>query len=625
MAKKKENLFHQIRSSLINDNEVLWESEIEGNRLTATVMLYCLVVLIVTLVLDAVGVFTISSDTLIAVAVPAIVELIVPALIAHHFKYEKKWLKICLLLEFVVVVARVDSVLTYNTPLLIVLPVIMSARYYDGLLTIMISIVTTLLAGIVVYCATYFGMGMVDLNMVDLLEGTVLTVQDGLTNSILAQGIDANLLWQNSLRYQLIPKLFIFWVIALVCANIARRGREMVMKQAAVSHTTSRITTELHLASEIQSNMLPNIFPAFPDEDEFDVYATMNPAREVGGDFYDFFKTDDSHLAVVIADVSGKGVPAAMFMVIAKTLIKDHLTLGLSPAEVLTKVNNILCDGNESGMFVTAWIGVLDLETGKMVYANAGHNPPLVKLGLSDFKYLKCRPGFVLAGLENIRYKEDFFVMEPDDRLFLYTDGVTESTNGNEELYGEKNLEDFIDYCINIDAVNTLSLLKQRLDEFTGDREQFDDVTMLMLDFKKYKKNREMIEKEFEAKDENLPEVLKMLDEQLEKRDADFKATMQLEIALEELFINIAHYAYKDLGTAMIRMEFEGNRVFITLEDNGQKFNPLEQADPDITSSAEERDIGGLGIYMVKKTMDNMTYKYENNKNILTIEKVFKE
>lgn len=252
-----------------------------------------------------------------------------------------------------------------------------------------------------------------------------------------------------------------------------------------VTAEKERINAELSLASSIQAHMLPCIFPAFPDRDEFDVYASMTPAKEVGGDFYDFFMVDDSHMAVVMADVSGKGVPAALFMVIAKTLIKNYAQSGIKPEEVFTTVNRLLCDGNKAGLFVTAWLGVLELTTGKLTYVNAGHNPPLIKQNGGEFTYLKSRVSFVLAGMETIKYRQNEITIAPGDRLFLYTDGVTEATNSSIELYGEERLSAFMNSHSGENAEEILHDLKADIYAFQGEAPQFDDITMLMLDYKK--------------------------------------------------------------------------------------------------------------------------------------------
>lgn len=252
-----------------------------------------------------------------------------------------------------------------------------------------------------------------------------------------------------------------------------------------VTAEKERIGAELNVATQIQASMLPCIFPAFPENEEFDVYATMQPAKEVGGDFYDFFKVDESHLAVVIADVSGKGVPAALFMVIAKTLIKNHTQNGESAKDVFTNTNAQLCENNEAGLSVTAWMEILDIFSGEFIYVNAGHNPPLLRKAEGEFEYLKMRPGFVLAGMEEIRYCQAEMTLEEGDMLYLYTDGVTEATDIHEELYGEERLLNRLNKDKDLPLKDILCGIKNDIDTFVKGAPQFDDITMLMLKINK--------------------------------------------------------------------------------------------------------------------------------------------
>lgn len=250
---------------------------------------------------------------------------------------------------------------------------------------------------------------------------------------------------------------------------------------ARVTAEKERIGAELTVATQIQASMLPCIFPAFPEREEFDIYATMEPAKEVGGDFYDFFMVDNDHLAVVMADVSGKGVPAALFMVIAKTLIKNHAQNGDSGADVFTNVNRQLCENNEAGLFVTAWMGILQISTGDFIYVNAGHNPPLLRRAGENFEYLRGRSGFVLAGMEDMKYRQADMKLLPGDMLYLYTDGVTEATDIHEELYGEQRLKEYLNKNEELPLPEILHGIKADIDVFVKGAPQFDDITMLIL------------------------------------------------------------------------------------------------------------------------------------------------
>ena len=247
-----------------------------------------------------------------------------------------------------------------------------------------------------------------------------------------------------------------------------------------------RIGAELNVATHIQSSMLPIIFPPFPSKEEVDIFASMTPAKEVGGDFYDFFMVDDSHIAIVVADVSGKGVPAALFMVIGKTLIKDHTTPGMDPAEIFMKVNNLLCESNGEGLFITAFEGILDIVTGEFRFVNAGHEPPYIWHD-GKFTVHNVKPNFVLAGFENTKYTSGIIYLEPGDKVLQYTDGVNEATNANNELYGDQRLNAVLnrDNCGFQKCKDIISAVKADIDNFVADAPQFDDITMLCLEFKK--------------------------------------------------------------------------------------------------------------------------------------------
>ena len=386
-----------------------------------------------------------------------------------------------------------------------------------------------------------------------------------------------------------------------------------------IAEAAARIDKELEYAKQIQLSALPT---NFPEDEEYSIYAQMIAAKEVGGDFYDFYKLNDKTVAFLAADVSGKGIPAAMFMMTAKTIIKDLAESGMAVNDIFTKANEKLCENNESGMFVTAWMGILDLTTGNVQFANAGHNPPLLKRADGSFEYLKTRAGFVLAGMEGVRYRVGEITLNEGDRLFLYTDGVPEATNVENKLYGEDRLLTFMNQNTSVEATKLLPALKANIDEFVGEAPQFDDITMLMFDYKPKKGGERMTNKTFPAKTEILNDVLGFVEETLETFECPMKTQMAICVAIEEVFVNVARYAYPDREgdmTLHIGFDDQTRNVTFIMSDKGVPFDPLKKPDPDITLSAEEREIGGLGIFITKKTMDTVTYAYENGENILTM------
>lgn len=628
VQRAKDDFRKRIDEEFFHTTDTLWQNEVDANIATAKIMLTCAGFVLLSLILNYLGVFTVDKKTMLSISIQAILEFVIPAIICFKFEGKKKWLKVFMLLIFVVAIARLESVLTHNVTLLMVLPIATSVRYYSSILTDTVSILTTLLSGVAEYCSVMLKMGIINLNVIKLPENTVITyINNSIRDTLMSiPNLDYEAIWNSTFVNAYLPKLISVSIIAIVCSIIASRGRKAIFDQKEETQKTERISTELNLASDIQANMLPNIFPAFPNRSDFDIFATMSPAKEVGGDFYDFFMIDDDHLALVIADVSGKGIPAAMFMVIAKTLIKDHAQLGLTPSEVFTRVNNILCDSNEAGLFVTAWLGILDLRNGVITYANAGHNPPVVCLN-NEVSYLKQKPGFVLAGMEGIKYTEASIQLHRGDKIFLYTDGATEATNINNELYGEERLLECLRKQIGKNVEDSLNSVRFDIDKFVGEGEQFDDLTLLSFDYYDKGEAMDIVEKTFEAKVDNLHEVLGFIEEQLEMRGASMKLINIMNISVEEMYANICMYAYpnqKTPGECTVGIWFDGNDVNVMLIDNGIPFNPLAKEDPNVHATAEERGIGGLGIYMVKEYMDECTYDRIENQNIFTMKKAYK-
>lgn len=379
----------------------------------------------------------------------------------------------------------------------------------------------------------------------------------------------------------------------------------------AVTAERERIGAELDVAKQIQTDMLPNTFPAFPEREEFDIYAIMTPAKEVGGDFYDFFLADDDHLVLVIADVSGKGVPAALFMMISKTLIKSAAQTGMSPKEILEKVNNQLCENNEAEMFVTAWVGIMEISTGRMICANAGHEFPAIKRANGKFELFRDKHGFVLAGMENMRYSEYEIELKAGDKLVVYTDGVTEAENESEELFGTERMIDSLNSAEERDCKDLLFTLKWSIDKFAGKAPQFDDITMLAIEMKGRRT------KEFDVSEESAEKATEFVESILSENNIDKKTIYRMNIVVDEIYSNIVNYS--GATHALISCDVSGGRIKLVFSDNGKKYDPLSVADPDITLDADERKPGGLGIFIVKKTADNVSYEYKDNRNILTV------
>ena len=273
-------------------------------------------------------------------------------------------------------------------------------------------------------------------------------------------------------------------VLAESFANLSHRTVQYVEEVKRVTAEKERIGTELHMAKQIQEGMLPSIFPAFPDRPEFELYATMDPAKEVGGDFYDFFLIDDDHLGLVMADVSGKGVPGALFMMASKIILHSSAIQGGSPEEILSLANQTICANNPMEMFVTVWLGILELSTGKLTAANAGHEYPIIKRANGSFELFKDKHGFVIGAIDGVCYRDYELELRPGDKLFLYTDGVPEATDEDKRMFGTERMLTALNKFQGRAPDEILMSMRRTVDSFVGDAEQFDDLTMLCLEYK---------------------------------------------------------------------------------------------------------------------------------------------
>lgn len=371
-----------------------------------------------------------------------------------------------------------------------------------------------------------------------------------------------------------------------------------------------RMHAELDVAKNIQASMLPINFPQC---ESYELYAMMTPAKEVGGDFYDFFFIDENHLALVIADVSGKGIPAAMFMVVTKTLIKNITKTNMNPSAILQFVNKQLCENNDEEMFVTAWIGILDVKTGVMKCSNAGHEYPILRNESGNFELLKDKHGFVLGGMEFSKYRDYEIQLHENDAIFVYTDGVTEATNINNELYGTQRLLKILNENNKQSCEHLLLSIQEDIRKFVGNADQFDDITMLAFQYKT--QNTLTVEPNVHS----LEEMQAFIKAYLEKHDVSKKIQTKAAVIIDELYSNIMYYSKATKTTVSIAMHQED--CVLTIKDNGMKFNPFEQDNPDIDREINDKEEGGLGIYMVKQMAKSYEYQHIDclNQVIITI------
>lgn len=462
MDKKTDNIDRD------SEWKALLENEAEANQYAAKCLAVCAGVGALAWLFNLLGIFIIPAK-IMNIGMPfTILFFLLPALLCKLTGGTPLWLKYVIVICGIISIFILSSAMPKHGVLAWAVPLALSCHYYSKKLTKLTLISSWVLFSASIYLGMYIGEG--DLNL--------LVTEPVIENRV----ITGKMLYEASLFF-VFPRALILLGLSSICTTVAGRTRRLLEKQIKDSEERQRISTELDVATRIQADMLPCIFPAFPDRPEFDIYASMNPAKEVGGDFYDFFMVDETHLALVIADVSGKGVPAALFMVIGKTLIKDHTKPNVDLGDVFSEVNDLLCESNNEGLFITAFEGILDLVTGEFRFVNAGHELPFIAKSGGTYEPHKLRAGFVLAGMENTKYQSGSIQLSPGDKIFQYTDGVTEATNKDHELYGMKRLADILAQNTDKKPAELLPAIKADIDAFVGEAPQFDDITMLCVEY----------------------------------------------------------------------------------------------------------------------------------------------
>ena len=405
--------------------------------------------------------------------------------------------------------------------------------------------------------------------------------------------------------------------VVMLAESINKMEEDTLLHIEELTRATAereRMSVELALAATIQENMLPNTFPPYPGRRDFEIFALMDAAKEVGGDFYDFYLLDNDRLVFLVADVSGKGIPAALFMMRAKMTIKNLAERGADVDVIFSEANKRLCDGNDAGMFVTAWLGIVDMRSGILSYVNAGHNPPLIRRKQGVFEYLRTRPNFILAGIEDTIYQKHEIQLLPGDELFLYTDGVTEASDADQALLGEMRLLEVLNSVPKENTEERCRTVRGAIDAFVGDAEQFDDITMLSLQFNFFRDEDSILTPADIASTEFVWDFINC---KTKKAELGTRITNKVQIIVDEIYSNI--HQYSGAAKAQVTCCVDPSKIVLIFKDDGIPYNPLTFAEPDTSVSIEERDSGGLGILTVKKLASDISYVYENGYNILSV------
>ena len=370
--------------------------------------------------------------------------------------------------------------------------------------------------------------------------------------------------------------------------------------------------------------MLQKTFPPYPDRDDIDIYGQQTPAKAVGGDIFDFYIRDEK-LFFCIGDVSGKGVPASLLMAVARSLFRTLSMHEPHPERIISQMNDRMAEDNEQNMFVTFFLGVLDLPTGRLRYCNAGHNAPLLLIEKNNVKqkaFLPCDSNLPIGTMGGWKFTQQETTIEAGTTLFLYTDGLTEAEDMNQQLFGEERMVDAIPFSANSQEI--ISKMTEAVFAFAGDAEQSDDLTMLVI---RYNRLQPLVrfQKEITLVNEieQLPQMTEFVESVCEAIELDAATTMQMNLAVEEAVVNVINYAYPKgiQGEIQIQAQANDQCLEFVISDSGTAFDPTTHQEVDTTLSVAERPIGGLGIHLITQIMDSINYERKDNKNILTLRK----
>ena len=614
--------------STLKQNEIDANTQLcKAGWITAGFLVF---VLLLYFVLNKTGVLILARATYITINIffPFNILVLLSTLILRRTKFfYHDGFKYLLLGSFLSVYFVLNIIIPKHAVLLWAIPLLLSNHYYKPKMTRNIFFITMGLMLIALYLAMYFG--EYDENL--LTSGIIKYDEAGQAYlyqpNTLAERYEMlhNLILEGENRYL---KVFIYYYLArsisltliyAISMGLSKRSYHLLQKEISVTQAKQQIETELNVAHEIQHNALPKELSNIKD---VVILADLKPTKEVGGDMYHYIALDESHVAIVIGDVSGKGVPAAMFMMKTITCLNAYTKIGKKPSEILREVNATINKGNDSMMFVTCFLGILDTKTGVLEFCNAGHNKPIIGNN-RNFRYLPCAPGFVLGPLDIVPLKDETIQLEKGEYIFLYTDGITEAHNNKQELFGEERLLNAFNKRDFASIIDLNYEVQDSLKNFVKDAPQSDDITYLYMMYQG--DETEVYEKIFYAKIEELDHAIDFLNDALRKNHKT-QYSAKLSVVMDELFSNIAKYAYPETAkeaTIYIRITYNKtkNTIYITFVDRGKRFNPLDVKEDKVAGDVMEINEGGLGLFIVKNTMDSISYNRINHKNILLISK----
>ena len=581
------------------------------------------------------GIFRITDTTrlITCIALPIfILVLISPQIWVRKEQGKKGGFKYFLLISLLLVFAMLNVLIPKHAILGWAVAILVANHYYNPKVGKIVFIATLIMMMVAIYMAMLFG--EFDPNLLtgelDSKTGIIYTFHDpSLTFPDTPQGRIEYLRYLRSLGfnryitgtvYYYFPRCIVIVILFFSSNQLNKRTNRLLFNEIKVNSEQQKTKTELEVAKEIQLATLPSDFVT---TELVEIVGELKAAKEVGGDFYDYVKIDEYHTAIIVGDVSGKGIPAAMFMMKTITCFKNFTTANKTPGQILKEINRAIFEGNFSQMFVTCFLAILDKRNGALQFANAGHNPPIIGSN-HNYHYLKCNQGFVLGGLPEAFVKDEEIVLKPGESITLYTDGVTEARNITGEFFGEERLIQTFnrkDYTCLVELHHSI---KDEVDSFVVDAPQSDDITMITLKYHGDKYSYE--EKLFDAKMENIQEMLSFIKEYCKKHQFQSDFCSNLLVVGDELFSNVVKYGYENKGGELfVRLLFnEDQKEFVlTVIDKAPAFNQLEVNNSKVGENVSEQKIGGLGILIVKKIMSEYAYDRINGKNVLVLRKKF--
>ena len=608
--------------------EAYYNNEADANRQMSFANAFAALLMLAIWICYLTGFFQVHKAVapVIHVAFPISISiLLTPLICVLRFKkmLSKPRYKFFVVFSFVFVIAAINIIIPKHTLLGWALCIIMTAHFYNPKLC---KVTFGVVIGLMLLCmyASMF-LGEYDPNLIGngvIIDGEIVYVDGAkerynMLHQMLLEGENRYL---KVFLYYYIPRSGILTLIFLVCNSLNVRTYKLLVSEIKVNSEQEKTRTELEVAKEIQLATLPKDFVTT----EFvEIVGELKAAKEVGGDFYDYIKIDDQHTALIIGDVSGKGVPAAMFMMKTITCFKNFTVLDKTPAQILKEINKAIYDNNHMQMFVTCFLAILDKKTGEVKFANAGHNPPIVGSN-HNYHYLKCNSGFILGGLPEAYVKDESFILKSGESITLYTDGITEARDIKGDFFGEERLIQVFnkkDYTCLVELHHTI---KDEVDGFVGDAPQSDDLTFVSM---KYHGDKfSFAEQNFDATLDDVPKTLDFIEQFCDEHNMpkDFKSN--LLVVGDELVSNIVKYGYENKGGDIfirILYNIDKKEFVLTVIDKAPAFNQLEVNNSKVGEDASQQRIGGLGILIVKKIMSEYAYDRINGKNILVLRKRF--